>query len=290
MRPSHVALAVLVTALWGINFVVIRIGIDNFPPLLFSVFRFSLAAVPLVFFIPKPNVSWRLIIGLGFVLGVVKFSLLFIGMDLGVSAGMASVVLQSQAFFTVILAALVLHDHPTKLQMTGIAVAFTGIILIATTVDNSLTPTGLLLVLAAGAAWAVYNLMLKWVGQVNMLHLMVWISLVPPLPLLALSMIFEGPGAAYIAISTLNWQGVGAVIFNAFVTSILCFAIWSKLIRLYGPGKVAPFSLLVPIFGMSSAALILGETFGPVRLAATGLIILGLILTVLKPKGKSANP
>lgn len=245
--------------------------------------------MPLVFFIPKPNVSWRLIIGLGFVLGVVKFSLLFVGMDLGVSAGLASVVLQSQAFFTVILAALILHDRPTKLQMTGIAVAFAGIALIATTVDSNLTPTGLMLVLAAGAAWAVYNLMLKWVGQVNMLHLMVWISLVPPLPLLALSMIFEGPEAAIAAISTLNWQGVGAVIFNAFVTSIFGFAIWGKLIRLYSPGKVAPFSLLVPIFGMSAAALILGETFGPIRLAATGLIVLGLILTVLKPKGKSAT-
>lgn len=289
MRPSHVALAVLITALWGLNFVVIRIGIDNFPPLLFSAFRFSLAAIPLVFFIPRPKVAWRLIIGLGFVLGVVKFSLLFVGMDLGVSAGLASVILQSQAFFTVILAALVMHDTPTKMQMTGIAVAFSGIALIATTVDSNLTPTGLILVLAAGAAWAVYNLLLKWVGQVNMLHLMVWISLVPPLPLLILSMIFEGPEAAYTAISTLNWQGAGAVIFNAFVTSIFGFTIWGKLIHLYGPGKIAPFSLLVPIFGMSSAALILGESFGPVRLAATGLIVFGLILTVLKPSQNSAT-
>ncbi len=286
MRPAHVFLAVLVAALWGFNFVVIRIGITNFPPLLFSAFRFTLAALPLVFFIRKPDVPWRIILGIGMVLGVVKFSLLFIGMDLGLSAGLASLVLQSQAFFTAILVALIFREMPRPMQVLGIAVAFAGIGLIATTVDNSVTPVGLALVVGAGFMWAISNLLMKQAGQVDMLALMVWVCLVPPIPLLALSMIFEGPQAAYVAVSNLTVQGIGAIAYIAFVATIFGFGVWGKLIQIYGASTVAPFSLLVPIFGMGSSALFLGEEFGWVRLGAAMMVIAGLVLTVVaKPKG-----
>lgn len=286
MRPAHVLLAVLVAALWGFNFVVIRIGITNFPPLLFSAFRFTLAALPLVFFVSKPDVPWRIILGIGMVLGVIKFSLLFIGMDLGMSAGLASLVLQSQAFFTAILVALIFKEMPGPMQVLGIAVAFAGIGLIATTVDNSVTPIGLALVVGAGFMWAISNLLMKQAGQVDMLALMVWVSLVPPIPLLVLSMIFEGPQAAYVAVSNLTVQGIGAIAYIAFVATIFGFAVWGKLIRIYGAARVAPFSLLVPIFGMGSSALVLGEDFGAVRLVAALMVIAGLVLTVVaKPKG-----
>ena len=286
MRPSHVFLAVLVAAVWGFNFVVIRIGITNFPPLLFSAFRFTLAALPLVFFIRKPDVPWRIILGIGMVLGVVKFSLLFIGMDLGLSAGLASLVLQSQAFFTAILVALVFKEMPRAMQGVGIAVAFAGIGLIATTVDNSVTPIGLGLVLAAGFMWAVSNLLMKQAGQVDMLALIVWVSLVPPIPLFILSMTFEGVDAGMAAITNLNVQGVGAILYIAFISTIFGFAVWGKLIREYGAATVAPFSLLVPIFGMGSSTLVLGEEFGMVRLIAAVMVIVGLVLTVVViPKG-----
>jgi len=285
MRAPHVFLAVLVAAVWGFNFVVIRIGITNFPPLLFSALRFTLAALPLVFFIRKPDVPWRIIIGIGVVLGVVKFSLLFIGMDLGLSAGLASLVLQSQAFFTAILVALIYKELPRAVQVLGIAVAFAGIGLIATTVDNSVTPIGLGLVVAAGFMWAVSNLLMKQAGQVDMLALIVWVSLVPPIPLFILSMMFEGADAGLAAVSNLNFQGVGAILYIAFISTIFGFAVWGKLIREYGAATVAPFSLLVPIFGMGSSTLVLGEAFGPVRLVAAGLVIAGLVLTVaIKPK------
>ena len=124
MRLSDILLAISVAAVWGFNFVVIRMGIDAFPPLLFSALRFTFAALPLVFFLPKPNVSWGIILGIGLILGVIKFALLFIGMDVGLSAGLASLVLQSQAFFTVILASIFLAERPSPLQVTGILVAF----------------------------------------------------------------------------------------------------------------------------------------------------------------------
>lgn len=283
MKPSHIALLVLVAALWGFNFVVIRIGLDNFPPLLFSALRFLLAAVPLVFFIKRPDVPWRLIIGIGIMLGVVKFSLLFIGMDVGVPPGLASLILQSQAFFTVILAMAFYAERPRPLQLAGMLLAFAGIALIGTTVDGHFSLTGLALAIGAAIAWACSNMLMKRVGKVNMLNLMIWISLVPPLPLFVISLLSEGWQADLAALSRVTWTGIGAVIFIAYVATVFGFGVWGAMISRYGVATVAPFSLLVPVFGMSSAAIVLGEAIGPIRIAAAVLIIAGLVLNVLNP-------
>lgn len=283
MKPSHIALLVFVAALWGFNFVVIRIGLDNFPPLLFSALRFLLAAVPLVLFIKRPDVPWRLIAGIGIMLGVVKFSLLFIGMDIGVPPGLASLILQSQAFFTVILAMAFFAERPRPLQLAGMVLAFGGIALIGTTVDGTFSITGLALAIGAAIAWACSNMLMKRVGKVNMLNLMIWVSLVPPLPLFVISFLSEGWQADLAALSHVTWTGVGAVIFVAYVATVFGFGVWGAMISRYGVATVAPFSLLVPVFGMSSAAIVLGETVGPVRIAAAVLIIAGLVLNVFNP-------
>ena len=232
---------------------------------------------------------WRIIIAIGLVLGVIKFSLLFVGMDLGLSAGLASLVLQSQAFFTALLMAVIFKDMPRPVQLLGIAVAFAGIGLIATTVDQVITPIGLTMVVAAGFAWAISNLLMKQTGKVDMLALIVWVSLIPPVPLFVMLMFIEGTDAAYEAVTTITWSGVGAVIYIAFASTIIGFAIWGKLIRIYGAGRVAPFSLLVPIFGRGSSAIVLGEEFGLIRLLAAAMVVTGLILTVaVKPKQSPA--
>lgn len=288
MKPSHILMLVLVAAAWGFNFVIIKLGLKDLPPILFSALRFSFAAVPLVFFIKKPQVPWRIIIGIGLVLGVVKFSLLFIGMDIGVSAGLASLLLQSQAFFTVILAMLLYGERPRPLQYAGILIAFLGMALIAGTVDQSFTLTGLALVLAAGLAWACSNMLMKKAGQVDMLQLIVWVSLIPPLPLLAISLAFEGPGRAVEALTNMTWTGAGAVAYIAYIATIFSFAIWGQMIRRYSAAIVAPFSLLVPVFGMTSSALVLGEAFGPLRIFGAGIVVCGLILTVYNPKRMAA--
>lgn len=263
-----VALLVLAAIAWGFNFVVIKIGIANFPPILFSALRFLFTVLPLVFFLPRPAVSWRIILAIGVVLGVIKFSLLFIGMAVGVSAGLASLLMQSQAFFSVALAALFYGNRPQPTQIGGILVAFCGMALI----------------LAAGLAWAFSNMLTKQAGNVDMLALMVWVSLVPPIPLFIISLATEGVERDMAALQALSWQGLGAVAYIAYIATIFGFGVWGAMIRKHGVATVAPFSLLVPIFGMSFSALVLGENFGASRLAGAALVICGLILTVLGPR------
>ncbi|QMU58287.1 MAG: EamA family transporter [Boseongicola sp.] len=282
MKRSDIALAVLVSFLWGLNFVVIEVGLESFPPLLFSAFRFSLAAIPLVFFVQKPDTSWGVILDVGFVLGVVKFSLLFVGMSIGASAGLASLVLQVQAIFTVLLAAFLLGEHSSKRQVAGIAIGFSGIALVGLTLQQSATQWGIAMIVLAGMAWAVSNLIIRHAGQAKMLNLVVWSSLIPPIPLLTLSLLIEGPEVGVEALQSMTLTGVAALFYIAFVSTIIGFAIWGHLIQRYGAGQVAPFSHLVPIFGMGSSALILGEAFGPWRILAAALIIFGLVLIVWK--------
>ena len=284
MAPRDIFLAVLITFVWGLNFVVIHIGIDAFPPLMFSALRFIFAAFPLIFLLPKPATNWRYICGIGLILGVVKFALLFVGMHIGLSAGLASIILQSQAFFTVLLVAIVFKETPGFNQVVGIVIAFSGIAIIVFTLDGKVTVVGLLMVLAAGFAWAVSNLLMKKAGTVDMLALMVWISVVPPVPLIMLSLWLEGWRANAVAFAALDVSGLGAIGYIAYLATILGFAGWGRLIRLYGAGRVAPFSLLVPVFGMGSSAFFLGEQFEALRLSAVVLVFVGLAVTLMKPK------
>ncbi|WP_295811325.1 EamA family transporter [uncultured Nitratireductor sp.] len=289
MKLPHILLALLVAAVWGFNFVVIKVGIDNFPPILFSALRFTAAALPLAFFVPRPSIAWRYVVAIAVVLGIVKFTLLFWSMDVGLSAGLSSLVLQSQAFFTIMLAALVLRERPTRMQLVGIFVAFCGIGLIAFTVDGSVTITGLALAISAAFMWAISNLLMKQAGQVDMFRLMVHVSLIPPIPLFALSLLVEGWEADMAALANITWEGFGAVLYIAYGATIFGFAVWGMLIRTYGAGRIAPFSLLVPIFGMSSSALFLGESFGPLRMLAAALVLAGLMLTLVRKRAPVAE-
>lgn len=284
MRLPHFLLALLVAAVWGFNFVVIEVGLGSFPPILFSALRFVVAAVPLAFILPRPKVAWHYVLGVGVFLGIIQFTLLFMAMDVGLSAGLASLVMQVQAFFTIILAAVFLGERPGALQLLGTVVAFCGIGLIALTVDGQVTALGLTLAIGGAFSWAVSNLIMKKAGQVDMLHLMVHASLIPPIPLFFLSLLVEGWDRQQAAMVNLDWLGVGTVVYIAFGATIFGFAAWGKLIRTYGAGQVAPFSLLVPIFGMSSSALVLGEEFGFLRVVAACLVLLGLVLTVARKK------
>jgi O-acetylserine/cysteine efflux transporter len=285
MQPRHALAAVAVAAIWGFNFVAIHVGIDSFPPLLFSALRFAAAALPVVVLLRiGPPTGWRYVLAIGLVLGVVKFSLLFVGMDVGVSAGLASLVLQTQAFFTAIFGALAFAERPRRHQLVGMLVAFAGIALLGTELDDvSTTATGLALVIAAAAAWGAANLLIKAAKPVNVLQMMVWISVVPPLPMLALSWGFEGAGAIAGALAAIDWLGVFAILYVGLVSTLGAFAVWGRLLRRYDAGQVAPFSLLVPIFGMSFSALLLGETFTLTKLAAAALVLLGLTLNLVKP-------
>jgi O-acetylserine/cysteine efflux transporter len=233
MRSLHRALAVLVAAVWGVNFVVIDVGLADFPPLLFSALRFLAAALPAVFFVRRPGVALRWIVAVGLVLGVAKFGLLFIGMHEGMPAGLASLVLQIQAVFTAGLATLLLRERLRPAQLAGMAVAVAGIAVAAVDQGSSGPLGAFLIVVAAAAFWAVSNILSRRAAPPDALSWMVWVSLIPPLPLLALSLLFEGWSADAHALRSLSPTGVGAILYVAAVATLFGFGAWGFLLRSY---------------------------------------------------------
>ncbi|MBQ0829156.1 EamA family transporter [Streptomyces tagetis] len=281
MRPSHLALAVLVAAVWGVNFTVIEIGLDHFPPLLFSALRFLAAALPAVFLVGRPKVAWRWIVGVGLVLGVAKFGLLFVGMDAGMPAGLSSLVLQIQAVFTALFAALALGERPSGVRIAGMLIALGGIGVAAVDQGAAGGPVAFALVVGAAACWGVSNVLTRKAAPEDSLNFMVWVSTVPVLPLLALSLLLEGPSRDLAALGSLDWRGAGTVIYVAWITTVFGFGAWGWLLRRHPASTVAPFSLLVPVFGMSAAALFLDEAITPLRWCAAALLVGGVALTSL---------
>ncbi|MFE5674073.1 EamA family transporter [Streptomyces erythrochromogenes] len=289
MRPVHTALAVLVAAVWGFNFVVIEIGLDHFPPLLLSALRFLVAALPAVLFVGPPKVAWKWIAGVGVALGIAKFGLLFTGMDAGMPAGLSSLVLQVQAVFTAVLAAVVLRERPGRVRVTGMAVALAGIAVAAVDGGTSGPVLGFTLVVAAAACWGVSNVLTRKASPPDALNFMVWVCTVPVLPLFGLSLLLEGPERDLAALRALDWSGVGVIAYVAWVSTVFGFGAWGYLLHRYPASSVAPFSLLVPVFGMSSAALVLGEQVSGLRWAAAVLLVGGVALTSLAPARPAAR-
>jgi O-acetylserine/cysteine efflux transporter len=287
MPLRHVLLAIGIAAVWGLNFVVIEVGLEGLPPLLLCALRFA-ALAPLALVVKRPA-PWRVILPIGVALGVVKFGLLFTGMHVGMPAGLASVVLQCQAFFTLVLAAVLLGERPTGRQLAGLGVAAVGIALIGVAHGGDVTIAGLTLCVAAGGAWAVANMFMKRAAGVDPVALIVWISLVPPLPLLALSLLLDGPAAVGDALAGLDLRSIGAVLYIAILSTLGGFAAWTWLMRTYAAGQVASFALLVPPFGLAFGALLLGEHLGPAQLVAAALVVAGLGATQKVFQNKTAR-
>ena len=278
MRPRHVLLALLVVTIWGFNFVVIEIGLQGLPPLLFTTLRFLFAAFPLVFFVQRPSIAPRLLIGWGLAQFAVQFSLLFVGMKLGMPAGLSSLVIQLQAFFTIGLAWWLLGEHARPMQLVGAGIALGGMGIVAWHLDTPSTLIGLLLVVGAGMSWAAANILTKRMGAVEPLALAAWGSLIAVPPLLVLSLLMEGPVAMASALRGMNLASWGTVLFQSYPNTLLGFGVWSMLMRRYPAAQVAPFSLLVPVAGMVSATLVLHEALEPWKIAAGMLVLGGLAL------------
>lgn len=292
MRPVHILLAVGVAAVWGFNFVAIKLGLRDLPPLLFSCLRFALAATPLLILGMRggPPARWAFVIAIGLTLGVVKFGLLFEGIAVGMPAGLASLVLQSQAFFTVLFAAVAFGERPAGQQLLGMAVAASGIGVIAAELPGTQSLLGLAMLLGAAAMWGVSNLLMKRAAARDLLRMMMWVSLIPPLPLLALSLLLEGPDRIVMAMGSLSWTGAVSLLYIVAGATLFGFAAWGYLLRHYPAGLVAPFTLLVPIFGMSSSAVFLGEALSTAKLAGAALVFAGLAVTVARRPAPARVP
>ncbi|MGW1835342.1 EamA family transporter [Streptomyces sp. NPDC002067] len=278
--------AVLVMVIWGTNFTVIDIGLRSFDPYLLASLRFLLAAVPAVFFIKRPNVPWRPLLLYGLFFGIGQFGLLFAGMDLGFSAGLASVVMQLQAFWTIGLAAGLLGERVSPRFLVGFAVAAGGMALVAAVTDGSVTAAGTVLVVGASLCWGIANLIIKKARPDNALAFTVWASLVPPVPLFLMSLGLSGWGTVEHSFTTMGWTGLGSLLYMVYPAILFGFALWGHLLRTYRTSRVAPLTLLVPIFGMASSVLFLGEPLGALKATAITLVVLGLVLNQFDVIGK----
>jgi O-acetylserine/cysteine efflux transporter len=286
LAPRDLALILAVVALWGFSFVPIKVGLEEIPPFAFAALRFFFAAVPLVFFMPPPRMPAALVIVYGLAIGVFQFGLLFLGMHLGMPAGLSSLVIQLQAFFTIGLGIAFLGDRLHGENVVGAIVAGLGVALLALHrigLGADSTLVGLALVVVAAIAWAVGNIVAKHAARrhhADMLDLVVWSSLAPPLPLLAASYAFEGGPAVWHAIAAASALAWGCALFLAWFATIFGFASWARMLHRYPTGLVAPFALLIPVSGLASGALFLGESLAPKQMAGVGLVLAGLAVNV----------
>ncbi|WP_246300245.1 EamA family transporter [Actinopolyspora biskrensis] len=285
-------LALTVAVLWGVNFLAIDVGLRHFPPLLFAALRFAVIAVPTVLFVPRPAVPTRWVLGYGLGFGTAQFGLLFTAIHVGMPAGLASLVLQASAPFTVLLGILVLRERPSGIQLAGITLAIGGMTVILLYRAEVAAALPVALTLAGALGWALGNLCSRQAlspanrsrpdgraGQTDPMRLTLWMSVVPPMPLAALSVTFEGPEAGPRAVTTLNTPtGWAALAYIVVLATVVASGIWTTLMRRHPAGVVAPFSLLVPVVGMSTSRLVLGEQYALVELAAATVVITGVLL------------
>jgi len=281
----HVLLALAVIAIWGTNFVVIKLGLAQLPPLLFAGLRFALAALPLVFILPRPAVPWRNLAGYGLAIGLGQFGLLFIAMTRFISPGLASLLLQAQAFFTIGLAMWLAHERLRSFQIIAALVAALGVVVIVVHADAHTTPLGVLLSLAGALCWGIGNSISRTAGKkVNMLAYIAWSSLFAAPPLLVLSLLFEGWPRIAMSLTHADWEAWAALVWQSVGNSIFGYGAWGWLLARHPAASISPFSLGVPVFGMAAAALWLGEPMPPWKWLATALVLAGLVISVLWPR------
>lgn len=276
---KHILLALLVVTLWGTSFAVIKLGLNHLPPLLFSALRFTAAAIPAVFFVPFPREYWKQVLAIGLFLGVLKFSFLFLALKGQISASLASVLLQSQVFFTVILCYVFLSEKIQKQQLLGIVISVLGFILLFVFGDGTFTLLGLIMIACAGLFWACSNVIMKSMQNINLLQVMVWVCLIPPVPLFVLSYFIETQQPLSL-LATISLNGWLSIVFLAYCSTLLAYAIWGSLLRNYTAIMITPFALLIPVVGILASDFLLGEELNNIEIISASIIMLGLIFSV----------
>ena len=286
LSRRDLALTLAVVAVWGYTFVPIKVALAEVPPFTLAGLRFFLAALPMVFFVRRPDMPWIGVIAYGFAIGVCQFGLLFLGIKLGMPAGLSSLVIQVQVFFTIGLAVAFTGDHLRRHNLVGAAIAVVGMIVLALyKIASGLTGTaiGFALVIAAAFAWAVGNIIAKRAAGehgADMFALTVWSSLVPPLPLLAIGFAFEGGTDTPRIIAAMSPLAWGCVLVMSYGATLFGFGSWNALLHRYPTALISPFALLIPVSGLASGAVFLGESLSPTQLAGVALVFVGLVVNV----------
>ena len=287
MRPRDTALALLVVLLWGVSFVVIKLGLRGVSPFVLGGLRCALAAFPAVLFVPPPRVPLRVYAAFAGSTFLAQFALLFWAIHLGMPSGLSSVVQPSQAFFTIVLAALVFREMPTRRQCLGMVLAALGLVLIGSGRGASIPLAAFALNLCSAASWAVGNLAsrsLSRYGPVNGFAFVVWAGLLPPLPFFAMAWSFEGAGAVAASFRAMDATSWAAAAYLGLGATLAGYGLWNLLLKSYPAAQVAPFALLVPVIGLAGGAVTFGERFNAAQLAGSALIATGLALPVLSAR------
>lgn len=277
--------ALIVIVVWGLNFVVMKWGLATLSPLLLCALRFVAASLPFLLFVRPPrNLSWGLLAAYGLVQGVGQFGLLFTGMKLGMPAGMASVVLQTQAFITMLMAAALLGEKPQRWQWIGLTIAIAGLVLIGAAHGDGasqMTLLGFLFTVGAAAMWASSNLLTRMAakqGPYEPVSFIVWTSLFPIVPLLLLSLWLDGADQVTQQLHAIGLRELGVIAYLAFLSTLLGYGLWTRLLQRYAASTVAPLSLLVPVIGLLSAMLLLGESPTALQWLGTAGVLLGMVV------------
>ncbi|KPX08973.1 EamA family transporter [Pseudomonas syringae] len=276
MKPLHIALAVLVMAIWGINFSVIKLGLTNVDPLILAGLRFSLCALPAIFFVRRPNVPWRYLIGYGLVFGIGLWGIVNLGIKAGLSAGIASLVLQFSAFFSILLGSWVFREALNRFQILGMLIALSGLLSVILISDGSVSLLGMLLVLVGALSMSVANIINKKANTRDVFAFLVWSSAFSPIPLFALDYAINGSVGYIMFANHIGTTAVLSILFQVYPNTLFAYWIWNSLLKTYPISTVAPLSLLVPIFGMLGSVVIFNEHMSTGKVLAVLLIVAGL--------------
>ena len=288
MKPADVCIAVMVAVIWGLAFVASRIALDEFSPELMTTLRFAIAAAPCLF-VRRPKVSWPLLIAISFTLFLGQFLAQAFAIAHGVPVGLSSVIVQSQALFTIAFAALVFRELPTPMQAIGIGIATIGLLMICGTVGYDFSVGAFAIIMICPVSFAIGNLLLRRANGVRMFDLFAWLCLVAAIPLLPLTLATNGPQPTWHALVHMSLTGLVCMLVLGAISTSIAYWLWGRLLRDYPAAQVVPFALLVPFVGSAASSVVFGETFGPLRLAGM-VTVIGGIAVMLLAKRPSALP
>lgn len=289
LSPRHALLATLVASIWGFNFVVIQWGMDGVPPLLFLALRFTAVVLPAVFLVPRPTATWRVVVAIGLFMSLGQFGLLYTSMHLGMPPGLAALVLQAQVVFTVVIAAVWLRERPSVRQVGGIALACAGLAVVGIGRGGHVPLLALLLCVGGALSWGIGNMVARRAGNAtsNGLSLVVWSSLVVPVPAFLLSLWVDGPDAVGTALTGLGPEALLSTLYTAVLASLVGYSIFNGLLARYPASSVVPFVLIAPAVAMLSAWLVLDQAPNAAEAAGGVLVLAGVLVTVRPARAAS---
>ena len=275
MKLADVFIAILVAVIWGFGFIASRFALNEFSPELMTALRFSVAAVPCLF-LRKPAVSWPILIAISSTLFFGQFLAQAFGISHGVPVGLSSVIVQSQALFTIALAAVIFREVPTPMQGVGIAISTIGLLMICGTVGYDFSVAAFAMIMISPICFAAGNLLLRKASGAPMYDLFAWLSLTAAVPLMLLSLVSNGPASTWHELTHASAKAIISILFIGCVTTSIAYWLWGRLLRDHPAAQVVPFALLVPFVGSAASSVVFGETFGPLRLAGMITVIGGI--------------